>query len=114
MGGWQTLVNDREAAQALFEVFPLVVRDCELRERVAGLYRHYRELDVAVFGGGPRPDLERLAALAALLVAAIDGLSLQTLLAPDEVDVDLCFEELSGMLAGRLEALRGSGESRLP
>ena len=46
VSGWQTLVSDREAAQALFEVFPLVVRDRELRERVAGLYRHYRELDV--------------------------------------------------------------------
>ena len=112
--GWQTLVEDREAAQALFEVFPLVVRDRELRERVAGLYRHYRELDVQVFGGEPRPDRERLAALAALLVAAIDGLPLQALLAPEEIDVDLCFEELSDMLAGRLETLREPGESRLP
>jgi hypothetical protein len=59
-------------------------------------------------------DDERLAALAALLVAAIDGLSLQALLASDEIDVDLCFEELSGLRAGRLEALRGPGESRLP
>jgi AcrR family transcriptional regulator len=114
VSGWQTLVEDREAAQALFEVFPLVVRDGELRERVAGLYRHYRELDVQVFGGESQPDGGRLAALAALLVAAIDGLSLQALLAPDEIDVDLCFEELSDMLAGRLEALRASGESRLP
>jgi AcrR family transcriptional regulator len=114
VSGWQTLVEDREAAQALFEVFPLVVRDGELRERVAGLYRHYRELDVQVFGGESQPDGGRLAALAALLVAAIDGLSLQALLAPDEIDVDLCFEELSDMLAGRLEALRESGESRLP
>ena len=107
VSGWQSLVDDREAAQALFEVFPLVVRDRELREQVAGLYRHYRKLDVQVFGGAPSPDADRLAALAALLVAAIDGLSLQSLLAPDEIDVDLCFEELADMLAGRLEALRG-------
>ncbi len=108
VSGWQTLVSDREAAQALFEVFPLVVRDRELRERVAGLYRHYRELDVDVFGVEASPHGARLAALAALLVAAIDGLSLQALLAPDEIDVELCFEELAGMLAVRLETLRGS------
>ncbi len=112
VSGWQGLVDDREAAQALFEVFPLVVRDRELREQVAGLYRHYRRLDVQVFGGGPSPDADRLAALAALLVAAIDGLSLQSLLAPDEIDVDLCFEELADMLAGRLEALRGRSARR--
>jgi AcrR family transcriptional regulator len=106
VAGWQVLANDTASAQVLFEVFPGVVRDPHLRRTVAQFYRYYRELDVRVFGVENEAAASELQALAALLVAAIDGLTMQALPAPADVDIDRCFAVLADMVDGYLAHLR--------
>ncbi|MGO8684549.1 MAG: TetR/AcrR family transcriptional regulator [Thermoleophilia bacterium] len=109
VAGWQVLADDTAGAQVLFEVFPGVVRDPELRRTVAQFYRYYRELDVRVFGVENEAAASDLQALAALLVAAIDGLTMQALLAPADVDIDRCFVVLADMVDGYLAHRRVPG-----
>ena len=76
----------------------------ELRSRLQQLYRGTR----ALFAEGLRgvvPDAEQRRRLAAISVAALDGLFLQWLLDPDSLDLDALHREMRG-LAERARAAR--------
>jgi AcrR family transcriptional regulator len=86
------LVDDRDSFRDFFALLPHVLRDEELRGRVAALYDWYRDLYAAALGdaaGGA--DAERLRRLASLMVAMSDGLAVQKLLDPDDVDLEALF-----------------------
>lgn len=100
---------------AFFDVLPHALRDPELRRRIADLYIWYREMNLRCFeassaaAGTPAPPGElvepgtiglsrvvsaRHAAVASLVVAAVDGLAIQAALAADDIDLDECFAAL--------------------
>jgi AcrR family transcriptional regulator len=81
------IVDDVEAFVAFLEILPATLRNPSLRERVAELYRGYRETVLTVLDAAEGPDRERLAGFSALMIAVVDGLSLQRVLDPDRFDL---------------------------
>ena len=71
-----------------FDVLPHALRDDGLRARIAALYDWYREMNTRCFDlPGNGIDRRQTAAVAALVVAAVDGLAIQAALAPGGFDV---------------------------
>jgi len=86
------LVGDRAGFRDFFAIFPHVLLDEELRERVASLYEWYRDLYAGGMGGaGDAAADARLRLFASLMVAMTDGLAVQKLLDPDGVDLEALF-----------------------
>jgi len=86
------LVDDRAGFRDFFAIFPHVLLDEELRERVADLYQWYRDLYAAGMGdAGDAAADARLRSFASLMVAMTDGLAVQKLLDPDGVDLEALF-----------------------
>jgi AcrR family transcriptional regulator len=86
------LVDDRAGFRDFFAIFPHVLLDEELRERVAGLYQWYRDLYAGGMGeAGDTAADARLQLFASLMVAMTDGLAVQKLLDPDGVDLEALF-----------------------
>lgn len=124
VGGLGALIADPEAARGLFELAPHGLRDTVLREKFASLYAWYRHTTLedgglgafgAAAGRGGTGDPEarrRIEMLAALIIAAIDGLSFQVALDKDSVDADLAFGLLAGMIARELAEPTGAVETR--
>ncbi len=102
--GDRRLVDDRDAFRDFFAIFPHVVLDAELRERVAGLYEWYRDLYVEGLGDTTAVEPERLRAFASLMVAMTDGLAVQKLLDPSAVDIEPLFQLWERMLHAALLA----------
>lgn len=92
LAGDRGVVADQDAFRDYFLLVPLVIRDPELRERVARLYDWYRELYVEGLAGSVRVDRDTLELMASLMVAMTDGLALQKLLDPGHVDLESLFE----------------------
>ena len=104
---WQDQAEDADATQALQEVWPCVLRDPELRAKMAELYKWYRDVDTSLYREGLEDaDPAELRALASVQTAAFDGLALQRLLDPGDVDLDHCFEVLQRVVHLYLEDLR--------
>jgi AcrR family transcriptional regulator len=92
MGMHKSTTLNLTGYQVFFDLFPHVVRDPELRPRMAELYRWYRELDAWALD--PTADAEtraRLAVLASLTVAICDGLAMQHVADPER-DLDPVFD----------------------
>lgn len=107
---WQGQAEDTAATQALQEVWPYVLRDPELRAKMLELYRWYRDVDTALYRDGLEgADPAELRALASMQTAAFDGLALQRLLDPDDVDLDRAFDVLQRAVHLYLEDLRRRG-----
>lgn len=108
VSGLGELIADPEAVRAMFELAPQSLRDPLLREKFAAFYASARSETLTVTGLCDESaclDAERrrrLDALAALIVASLDGLSYQTALDP-AVDADLAFEMLADMITLLLE-----------
>jgi len=98
VAGDRRLVGDRAAFRDFFAIFPHVVLDTELRERVAALYEWSRDLYVEGLGGTTSSEEPRLRAFASLMVAMTDGLAVQRLLDPDGVELEPLFELWESML----------------
>ena len=98
VAGDRRLVGDRAAFRDFFAIFPHVVLDSELRERVAALYEWYRDLYVEGLGGTTPVEEPRLRAFASLMVAMTAGLAVQRLLDPDGVEMEPLFELWESML----------------
>jgi AcrR family transcriptional regulator len=106
--GLSSLAKDTEAAVLIFRIAPHALVDPALRTRAAALYSWYRELTVREAGLSPdaTPDLPeeerlRLQRLGAVIVAAVDGLSLQAGLDP-AFDADAAFAELARLVTSAL------------
>ena len=63
--------------------------DDELRERVALLYRGFRDMYGGVVGSEGGLSADELHALETLMIAVVDGLAVQKLLDPDAVRLDV-------------------------
>ena len=101
------LADDRAVFRDFFAIFPHVLLDDELRERVAGLYDWYRDLYVEGFGEAAAAEEAHLRDLASLMVAMTDGLAVQKLLDPDGVDLESLFELWEAMLRASLPSPAG-------
>jgi AcrR family transcriptional regulator len=96
--------TSHEENQLFFDLLPHVLRDPELRERLAGLYTWYRELDGWVLSpeeDARREDVRRLAALA---IAVGDGLTIQCS-ADHSFEVDGVYELWEKLFRGALDQL---------
>ena len=92
VAGDRQLLDDRDGFRDFFALLPHVVKDEELRARVAALYDWYRDLYAAGMDGARDPAREqRLRDLASLMVAMTDGLAVQELLDPDGKRLDRLF-----------------------
>jgi AcrR family transcriptional regulator len=87
----ETYVKDTDGYQMFFELIPHVLRDPELRPRLAKLFDWYRKLDAWALGAQPGPEHPtELEPLALLTVAIADGVALQVQADP-ELDVRPAF-----------------------
>jgi AcrR family transcriptional regulator len=103
------LTGDVRSFQDFYELLPHVLRDDDLRAKVAALYGWYRDLYVRGFS--ERPDAaqrELLERHASLMVAVIDGLAVQKALDPAGCDLGALFDLWEAMLRRSLEELLGS------
>lgn len=98
------LVEDSESFLTLYDILPHAVRDDGLRERIADLYKWYREINERCLGvqraaqeKRSAKEHRRMSALAMIVLATVDGLALQCLLEP-ELDVKPAFEVLESIL----------------
>jgi AcrR family transcriptional regulator len=106
--GDRRLTGDVPTFQDFFAILPLVMRDSELRTRVAALYEWYRDLYVRCFSDDeddPRRDAFRRHA--SLMVAVIDGLAIQKALDPDGCDLTSLFDLWEAMLHDSLARVPG-------
>jgi TetR/AcrR family acrAB operon transcriptional repressor len=101
--GLRAFADDIASYRAFFDTFPHVLQHPHLRSQVADLYAWHRQLNVRMFGVEvPKEEQRRLASVAALVTAAIDGVALQTLLDPDGFDLDGALSALEDLLAAYL------------
>jgi AcrR family transcriptional regulator len=113
--GLGRLIDTADSGVGLTEVLAHGLRDPILRGKFAADYDMARDgtLQLASLDDAPSgPDGEELAsrrrALASLIVAAIDGLSLQVATDPDGVDLDKTFAVLADMVRLWLQATSGA------
>jgi len=101
ISGLGALIENPSSAAGLTEVLAHGLRDPVLRGKIAVDYDIARDgtLELAALDAGDDEELaRRQRALASLIVAAIDGLSLQVAADPDSVDQDLVFGLLADMV----------------
>lgn len=119
------LASDRQVALGLFELAPHVIREPVLRGRLAALYAWYlktmREecgMTAAAAAAAAYEDRRDIEMLAAIVMAVIDGVSLQVSLDSTSVEVERVFALLdlfvSAVLDGtlRTHGRLGPGEQR--
>jgi AcrR family transcriptional regulator len=87
MEGEEHIVEDTSSFLSLLEILPHAMRDDSLRERIATLYAGYRETVLEVLDASTGPDRSVLAPAAALMIAVVDGLSIQHTLDPEGTNV---------------------------
>lgn len=111
--GLHEIIVDTPASQAILEIAPLAVRDEFVRRRIAALYAWYRQLTLEESGmldqlaGRPvdarlRRQLEQLAAV---ILAALDGLAYQAVLDPEGFDGKGTMATLAEMVRARVRDL---------
>jgi AcrR family transcriptional regulator len=101
ISGLGALIEDGQSAVGISEVLSRGLRDPVLRSKIAADYDIARDgtLELGELEAGQDAVLAgRQRALASLIVAAIDGLSLQVAADPEGVDQDLVFEMLADMV----------------
>jgi AcrR family transcriptional regulator len=102
--GLYAIVGDIDATRGFFEIAPHALRDPELRARFARLYVWHRALTAETCGLGSVPlSAAKQDALAAMILATLDGLAYQVALDPDAVDVNAVFELLYDFIADSLK-----------
>jgi len=115
------LARDRETAQGMYELAPHALRDPILRERLAALYAYYRstmfehaDMEPHLAEVTAYEDRQDILALPALVMAVIDGMSLQVNLDPAAVDCDRVFALLDLLVTEVLEGHVHTGGSLEP
>ena len=101
ISGLGALIEGGQSAVGISEVLARGLRDPVLRGKIAVDYDIARDgtLELGELEAGDDDELaRRQRALASLIVAAIDGLSLQVAADPDGVDQDLVFEMVADMV----------------
>ena len=109
------LAEDIGSFRDFFTILPHAVRDDELRERVARLYDWYRALYVEALDGDDVARGAELSAIAHLMAAMTDGLAVQKLLDPGNVDLEALYHLWATMLGSVLaEAGKAAGHTGAP
>ena len=85
--GEERIVEDIASYRPLLEILPYAMRDESLRERIAELYSGYRETVLEVMDATSGPDRAVLHPFAMLMIAVVDGLSIQNALDPTGTNV---------------------------
>jgi len=96
--------------QVFFELLPHVLRDEELRRRIAALYQWYRSVKLDWLGVEDAPKAlsdPDLLGLAQVLSAVVDGLAIQAAIDPD-LDLANPYRVLSRMLESALGSSEGA------
>ena len=119
--GLSGLASDRGLTQGVFELAPHVIRDPVLRDRFAALYAWYRATMLEEMGMSTRladvpayEDRQDIQALPALVMAVIDGMSLQISLDPAAVHCERVFALLDLLVSDVLRGRVRTGGSLAP
>ena len=98
--GLGRLIDTADSGVGVAEVIAHGLRDPIVRGKVAADYEIARDgtLELAALAGGSEEQTRRRRALASLIVATIDGLSLQIAADPQAVDLDAAFAILADMV----------------
>jgi AcrR family transcriptional regulator len=89
----RNLIADVESYRAFYDLLPHLFETREGRQRMAALYRGYREMNSrALTTTAARAKSPEARALGAMHVALTDGLALQVLMDPGGVDLQLATE----------------------
>ncbi|HET6497616.1 MAG TPA: TetR/AcrR family transcriptional regulator [Coriobacteriia bacterium] len=96
--GERDIIRDTPGFLALLEVLPYAMRDDSLRERIASLYAGYRKTVLDVVDAADGPDEATLRPFAMLMIAMVDGLSVQYALDPGGADVDAAIKMWERMM----------------
>jgi AcrR family transcriptional regulator len=107
--GLQSTVEKEDLNRLIFELFPYILRDENLRRRAASVYEWYRQLNLEWMGLDPTSDGETSMALGALTVAMVDGLFVQLALRPPGFDLAAVFSTLESLLAEAVNRLQSNG-----
>jgi AcrR family transcriptional regulator len=101
---------DTEGYRTIWELLPHIIRNEELRERVAWLYDIYRSHYEEVFEVTDDPAGRRLVrSYASLMLAVLDGLAMQKALDPNGVDLDAIFSLWAQMASQSVRELQAGG-----
>ncbi len=96
--GARHIAEDPDQRLSLFDMLPRAVREEKHRERLAGLYEWYREINERCLGVDKEADnYEFLSALAMLVLGAVDGLAIQAAIDP-EVSIESAFDVLESIV----------------
>lgn len=104
--GEKRIVDDTTSFVVLMEVLPHAMRDGSLRARVADLYADYRGTVLDVLAAQDEPAHAELASLATLMIALVDGLSIQDSLDPERANVTAAIALWEKMMRCVLRDLR--------
>jgi AcrR family transcriptional regulator len=110
ISGLGALIENSASGVGTTEVLAHTLRDPVLRAKIAADYDMTRDETLELAGlqaGGDQERARRLRALASLIIAAIDGLSLQVAADPQAVDQDLAFAMLADMVRSYLSEQSG-------
>jgi AcrR family transcriptional regulator len=99
-----------DEARVTWELLPHIVRDPELRPRLAELYEWYRGHYLEIIAGDGDPERRRAAReYACIALAVIDGLALQKALDPEGVDLDAVFDRWLEVVSASIGAVLHAG-----
>jgi TetR/AcrR family acrAB operon transcriptional repressor len=111
IAGQARLAADEDGFLVFFDLLPHIIRDENLRKRLAALYEWYYKMNAVWLGLTDRirpENRERFIAFASLMVATVDGLALQAALRPKGFDLERSFEMLDFLLRRVLDDFVGS------
>jgi len=101
-----------EGAWTTWELLPHILRQDDLRTRVADLYAWYRQHYLDVFEAADDPAARALALrYASIFIAVIDGLAMQKALDPEGVDLDAIFDLWRAVVRASLDELLPPGQA---
>ena len=100
-----------EGAWITWELLPHILRQDDLRTRVADLYAWYRQHYLDVFEiADDRAGRALAMSYASIFIAVIDGLAMQKALDPEGVDLDAIFDLWRLVVRASLDELLPHGE----
>jgi len=111
--GKRHLLTATDRLQGLFDILPHALRDELLRRRIWSSYPWWAEQNLRLLGlehAETRECPEELAGLGSLITAVVDGLAVQSLLEPEEFDVERPLRALEFLIDAampRLEEMAG-------
>ncbi len=117
--GLGNLIAYPDSARGLFELAAPGLADPMLRQMLADRYQYYRRTTAELLGvdlwsdpTGDQKERKRLETLSTLILAVLDGLSLQLALDSERVDAEATFSALADMIERELTGPPGADATR--